>query len=323
MKSDKEELKFGGIQTFMKSPYISLEEIQSYDVGVLGIPVDHGTSYRQGARNAPRAIRDYSHWDRVDGSEYTEADSDSTLTSNNLRIGDLGDVLISPGNADKTNLEILRLVELIRRGIFPLIIGGDHSLTHPSFIGCKKALTEAEKPIGILKFDAHPDVEEDYLTLPEVWHGNAFRKLMDAGQLDGNHLVNIGLRGLLPRKWMDYMRSHGVTNFTVPEIKKRGIDQVIQDSIKILRERCASVYVTFDIDCIDPADAPGTGTPSFGGIRAEEAIRAVRQLRDLPVKAFDLVEVNPDFDTTGRTQVAACDLLWNFLSFGLKLPNSK
>lgn len=323
MKNDKEELKFGGIQTFMKSPYIDLAEMQSYDVGVLGVPVDYGTSYRQGARNAPRAIRDHSHWDRVDGSEYIDVDSGVKLVSNNLKIGDLGDLLVSPGDAEKTNSEIAKVVEAIRIELFPLILGGDHSITHPSFIGCQKALSEAEKPIGILKFDAHPDVEENYLTLPTVWHGNTFRKLIEEGHLDGSHLINIGLRGLVPKKWMDYMNDQGITNFTVPEIRRRGIDQIIKDAIRILRERCSSVYVTFDIDCIDPVDAPGTGTPSFGGIRAEEAIYAVRQLGGLPVKGFDLVEMNPDFDPTGRTQVATCDLLWNFLSFGLKLPKSK
>lgn len=321
MKHNKEELKFGGIQTYMASPYIDLTEIQGYDVGVLGVPVDYGTSYRQGARNAPRAIRDHSHWDRVDGSEYVDVDSGIMSVSNNLKIGDLGDLLVSPGDAERTSSEITRVVEMIRRGLFPLILGGDHSITHPAFIGCKRALSEDEQPIGILKFDAHPDVEEDYLTLPKVWHGNPFRKLIEEGHLDGKHLVNIGLRGLLPKKWMDYMNDHGITNFTVPEIRRRGMDQVIQDAIRILRERCASVYVTFDIDCIDPADAPGTGTPSFGGIRAEEAIHAVRQLGELPVKGFDLVEVNPDFDQTGRTQIVACDLLWNLLSFGLKSRN--
>ena len=170
--------------------------------------------------------------------------------------------------------------------------------------------------MGLLCLDAHLDVEESYGTMPKVWHGNPFRTLIDEGLLDGENMVTIGPHGLIDKKWIDYIREKNIRLFTAQEVKKQGMDEVIEQAIACLRERCKSIYLTFDIDCIDPAQAPGTSTPWVGGLKAEEVISAMRQLSDLPVKAFDMVEVNPQFDPSGRTSILASDIIWNYLSFG-------
>ncbi len=318
MLTDSEEFKFAGISTFMRAPYVSIDSLEGFDVGILGIPLDYGTSYRQGAKDGPRSIREHSHWDRVDGSTYVDLNTSRLHTSNNLRIADLGDIHITPSDPEKTNHDITAAVREIRQRTFPLILGGDHSITYASFRGCAEGLNDAQKPLGLLHFDAHPDVEKGYLSLPRVWHGNPFRMLIDEGYLKGEHMVTIGPRGLIAKQWFDYSKDKRITMISAPETIRRGVEATIQTAIQYLRDRCAAVYVSFDIDCLDPADAPGTGTPSVGGLRAAEVIPAMRMLRELPVAGFDLTEVAPHLDPSGRTMVVANDLLWNFLSFGLK-----
>jgi agmatinase len=318
MKNDNNESFQAGIQTFMRSSHIGLSELEGYDVGVIGVPLDYGASYRHGAKHAPRRIREYSHWDRVDGSTYIDLETGLTLETNNLKIADLGDIDIDPCDAEKNNSTISEIIKKIRKQAFPIIIGGDHSITYAAARGCLQALASHQTPMGILHFDAHPDIEMSYGTMPRVWHGNVFRTLIDEGHLKGENMVTIGPRGLLPKNWADYIREQKINLHSMPDIKKEGLDATIENAIKYLRERCASVYITFDIDAIDPADAPGTGTPLNGGLRANEIIPALRKLNKLPVVGFDLTEVNPPLDPSGRTNIVACDLLWNVLSFVVK-----
>lgn len=315
MKHDPEEFKAAGIPTLMRAPYVGLDELEGFDVGVLGVPLDFGVSYREGARAAPRSIREHSHWDRIEGLDYVDLRDGAPKSSNTLNIADLGDVHIHPGNAEKTNDAISGAVEGIRRKCFPLIFGGDHSVTYGNFRGLLAGLSEERKPVGILHFDAHPDIETTYLTLPRVWHGNPFRVLIEEGHLDGNRLATIGPRGVLPKKWWDFIREQGINFFTGHEVEQRGLSSVVTDAVARLQERCKSVYISFDIDFIDPIDAPGTGTPSFGGIRAHEAINVMRNMPRADYVGMDLVEVNPLLDPTGRTSILSCDLLWNFLAF--------
>lgn len=323
MKNDREEYRFAGIPTFMRSPYVEIEELDEYDVGVIGVPVDYCVSYREGTRYGPRSIREHSHWDRVSEEQFYDLETGKTIVSENLKLADVGDIHISPSDPEETNDDISRVVAEIRQRAFPLILGGDHSVTYGAFRGCIRGLPDDQKPVGLLHFDGHPDVEKKYLTLPRIWHGNPFRVLMEEGHLDGKNTVTIGPRGLILQKWMDFIREQGVTLFSTPEIRRQGLSNVIQKAISHLRERCAAVYVSFDIDCIDPADVTGTGTPSVGGLRASEMMPVMRKLSELPIVGFDLTEVNPTFDQSGLTSIVASDLLWNFLSFGLKINRKK
>ncbi len=309
---------YAGISTFMRAPYvIGTEDLRNYDIAVLGVPLDYGASYREGTKHAPRSIREHSHWDDLHGGEYYDCESEATLEAWPRSIADVGDVTVYPTNPEETNAEIIRCVSEVRKKTFPLILGGDHSITYASFKGCHAGLPEDQKPLGLLHFDAHLDVEENFGVMPEIWHGNPFRKLIEEKILNPCNMVSIGPRGIIPQKWIEYGIKNHIRLFTTPEIRKRGIQNIIDETITHFKEKCSSLYVTFDIDCIDPSQAPGTGTPCVGGLKAEELLPVMRRLSELPVVAFDLVEVNPILDPSGKTSVVACDVLWNFLAFGL------
>lgn len=318
MKEDVDEQKFAGIHTFMRSPYVRLDELDGYDVGVLGVPLDYGASFREGAKCGPKEIREYSHWDKVDGASYVDLGTGDSLISNTLKIADLGDVDLTPTEAERNNVLITVAIKAVREKAFPLVLGGDHSITYPSFIGCKTGSDQSKKPMGLLVFDGHPDVEKGYMQMPRVWHGNFLRQLIEEGHVEGENVVLVGPRGLIPQKWIDYMKQKKIKHISTPEIRKIGLEQAVQNIIERLRDRCVSVYLSFDIDCIDPADAPGTGTPAWGGLRAHETISMIRQLKPLPIVGADITEVSPPLDPSGRTIVVACDLLWNLLSFTIK-----
>ncbi len=320
-KTTPDQPIFAGITTFMRAPYLlNLADLAHFDIAVLGIPLDFGASYREGAKHAPRSIREHSHWDDLDGGEYYDFELEDVLIAHRRSLVDVGDVTVYPTDPDRTNQAIEETVAHVRTSAFPLILGGDHSITYACFKGCLAALRPEQRPLGLLHFDAHLDVEEQFGVMPSVWHGNPFRKLIEEGYLVPNHMVSIGPRGIFPKKWIDFVRQHGIQVSSAQEVGRKGMRQVLEEGTRHLKECCSAVYVTLDIDCLDPSHAPGTGTPAAGGLSAIEMISAVRQLGDLPIVGFDLVEVNPLLDSSGRTSVVACDLLWNFLSFGLTDP---
>jgi len=317
VKNEAEHI-YSGIPTFMQSPYIALEQVPEYDVAILGIPVDYGATYRGGQRFAPRAIREYSLWGSISGKDIFDFAANTTLKTNNLTIGDLGDILVWPGESERTNEAIIQTVRQIRATSFPLIMGGDHSITYAAFIGCKQALEQSNQlPLGLLHFDAHVDTEESYSPFPRVHHGNVFGELIREGHLHGKHMVSIGSRAYESAKWIQFANQAGIKRYTMSEVGIRSLSVVLAEAIRFLKSTCRAVYVTFDIDCLDPSQAPGTGILSFGGILVQDLLPTIEQLSDLPVAAFDLVELSPPLDPSGLTTFAACDILWQFLAFGL------
>lgn len=314
-----------GIQTFMKSDYISPDELPDAhaDVAFVGVPLDYGASYRRGAAAAPNVIRRHSYWDGVAGGDYYDVRSGKVLPSNRLKIVDLGDLHIAPTRDAENHERILANISQIRRHCFPLIVGGDHSIAYSTIRGCKQALpNDQQKHFGVLHFDAHLDMEVPYLDMPRVFHGNPFRHLLEEHVIEGTRHFCIGQRGIIPKYLMDFVEEHRVSVTTAYDVKKRGIQQVIDETIAQIKGTCKAVFVSFDIDALDPREVKGTGTPLEGGISAEEAELFLRQLKALPVVGFELVEVAPDLDPTGFTNIVACNLLWNFLAFGLKTPSS-
>ncbi|WP_165423113.1 arginase family protein [Ktedonosporobacter rubrisoli] len=319
MKQEKEPI-YSGIATYLRTPYIHLNEAQDYDVAILGIPVDYGTTVRSGQRFAPRAIREYSFYNYAEDEMLFDLSTDEPLTAARLLIGDLGDIAVWPANPEKTNEAIIQTVCQVRTTTFPFIFGGDHSITYATFLGCKQALDrQGQMPLGLLHFDAHLDVDEDFLTMPRVHHGNVFGQLIREGHLQGEHVVSIGIRGLDYLRCARFAKNAGIKQYTAEEVRKHTLETIMNEAIALLKNTCRAVYVTFDIDCIDPSQAPGTGTPVFGGLLLQEVLPALRLLSQLPVVAFDLVELSPSLDTTGITTVAASEILWQFLAFGLAI----
>lgn len=314
----KEQLIYTGIPTFMGGDFISENNLKKYDIVFLGVPTDYGSGYRLGAKYAPRKLREYSFWDRVDGSEMYDLDTEQYIESNALEIGDIGDIEVDPTNPEHNQENISDKVYKIRKETFPLVCGGDHSITYGSFIGCYRAIKELEPEyeIGIIHFDAHMDTFGDYLNMPRVWHGNTFEKLIEDGYLKGENLYTIGPRGFLYADWQRYSESKKINVYTANKIKSMGIKKILKEIIEKNKNKKIKFYVTFDIDFIDAAYIFGTGTPVLNGPNATVADEALQQLKDFELVGFDIVELNPILDNSNTAFVIACELLLHFLSFG-------
>lgn len=314
----KEQLIYTGIPTFMGGDFISEDELRKYDVVFLGVPTDYGSGYRLGAKYAPRKLREYSFWDRVDGSEMYNLDTEEYISSNELEIADIGDIEVDPTNPEHNQANIIEKVYTIRKEAFPLVCGGDHSITYGSYIGCYKAMKELapEYEIGIIHFDAHMDTFGDYLNMPRVWHGNTFEKLIEDGYLKGENLYTIGPRGYLYADWQRYSEDKKINVYTANKIKARGINKILEEIIEKNKNKKIKFYVTFDIDFIDASYVFGTGTPVLNGPNATVADEALQLLKNFELVGFDIVELNPMLDNSNTSFVIACELLLHFLSFG-------
>ena len=315
---DKEEYIYAGIPTFMGGKFIEENDIKNYNVVFLGVPCDYGASYRLGAKYAPRQLREYSFWDRVNGEELYDLDHNEYLETNNLKIADLGDVYVNPTNPNENQDAISQKTYIISKHSFPLVCGGDHSITYGSFRGFYRAMKEKfpQYDVGIIHFDAHLDVEDEYLNMPEVWHGNVFRKLIEDGYLNRGNLYTIGPRGVIDSQWFKYVQEKGINLYTSNQIKLKGIKNIINEIIEKNKNKKIKFYITFDIDFLDSSYIFGTGTPQCNGLTPYEADEALRTLKKLEVAGMDIVELNPKLDDSHSSFVIACELLYHFLALG-------
>ncbi len=319
MKYD-DDMIHSGIATFVASDYVTLDEIQNYEVSVIGIPLDMGLTYRGGADEAPRKIRECSMWKKIDGMECYDYDNRKYVKTNDLKICDLGDINIQHGDMEKTQQRIIEVVSKIREKSFPVILGGDHSITYGSFIGAKKG--GKYKKLGLIQFDAHNDTEPDTLNFSRINHSNQFTNLVKEGYLDGHDMLTIGLRGLCNRVWDDFAKEQGITIVTANEFNKMSSEEMS----KIIYEKFKdydAVYVTFDMDSLEAQYSEGVGTPKYNGINGLKVLEVLRSFNKLNIVAFDLVELSPPHDTTGITAFMAWEVLYNFLAVGYNKNGKK
>jgi agmatinase len=310
---EREEMKHFGIATFVGSEHVFLDEVNKYEVAVLGVPNEMGASYRLGMQYGPRAIREHSMWKRFSGMECYDYDNREYIKTNKLNICDLGDLNIYQGDQEKTLQELSKVCNKITKTTFPVILGGDHSITYGSYIGVKEGGNF--KKLGLLQFDAHNDTEPDSEYYPRICHSNQFTKLIEEGYLDGNNMVTIGVRGFVDRRWHDFSVEQGISIITSNEFNNQDIDKTVE----ILKEKfkdCDGIYVTFDMDSLELSCSEGVGTPKYNGIKQMKTIELIRRLKEFNVKAFDLVELNPSQDASGVTSFMAWEILNNFLALG-------
>jgi agmatinase len=292
--------RFGQIATFMLLPAAS--SLEGLDVALLGIPYDGGTSYRAGARFGPRAIREQSSlirsWHPVLKVHPFER----------LRVADCGDVDVTPISIEDTYAAVSRRVdEVLAAGARPLCVGGDHSVTLPIL----RSLARRHGPVGVVHFDAHPDTWDEYFG-HKFFHGTPFRRAVEEGALDPARFIQIGLRGPLygPEDFA-FHDERGIEPIRIETVKERGVDWV---AARLERLRGGPVYCSFDIDAVDPAYAPATGTPEVGGLTAYEALSLVRHLVGLDLVGADIVEVSPPYDGPGQiTSLLAANLMFELV----------
>jgi agmatinase len=281
--------RYTGVRTFARLPHVELPESQ-VDAAVIGVPFDTATSFRSGARFGPEAIRSASALLRP---YHPELDVDVFGT---LSLVDGGDIEITPGNAQRTAEQIdAALQPVLRAGIVPLVLGGDHSIV----LGELRAQAAVHGPVALILLDAHADTWDQYYG-EKYFHGTPFKRAVEEGLIDTGRSFLAGMRGpLYSAADLEVPRELGFEMITGAELA----DLSPQQYGERVRSKVGDgpVYLSFDIDVLDPAYAPGTGTPEVAGLLPREALRFLRSLAGLPFTGFDVVEVSPPYDTPGQT----------------------
>ncbi|HLR12562.1 MAG TPA: agmatinase [Burkholderiaceae bacterium] len=295
--------RFTGVRTFMRLPHGS--DLEPADVAIFGVPFDWATSYRAGARFGPAAIRDASSILK------TYCPMVGVDLSENLSILDYGDFATSPGYIEDSFDKIeAQIATLCKAGVIPVGMGGDHAISLPLLRGLTKV---HGGPVALLHFDAHSDTAPDYFGHPYN-HGTPFYWALEEGLIQPEHSIQVGIRGpLYGKDSLDYPLSKGMRIISGPELHDMGIAK----AVSIIRERIANqpVYVTFDIDFLDAAYAPGTGTPEVGGFTTYQAQRLlIDSCLGMDLKGMDLVEVLPAHDHGDITALAGASLMHAFLA---------
>ena len=280
------------------------------DVAIVGAPTDDGTSGRPGARFGPRAIRTApttwgsDAWSIQLGVEPYE----------HLNVVDAGDAPVAPSRHARA-LRVIheKVFRIARTGTLPIVLGGDHSITYPSAAAVARHVHPAS--LGIVHFDAHADTGASvYGSL--ISHGTPMRRLIEEEWVAGRNFVQVGLRGYWPdRDTFAWMESQGMSWHTIVEIEERGLDAVIADAIAEALDGPERVYLSVDIDVVDPGMAPGTGTPEPGGMLARELLTAVRRIvGEVEVAGMDVVEVSPPYDQSEVTALLAYRVVMEAIS---------
>lgn len=297
--SGREFPRFSAIKTFFRMPHVAIDA--DYDVGIFGTPFDGGVSYRPGARFAPSAIREMSalgrgyHWTR--GMDFTKK----------IKVADIGDVSTVPVSLEKTyekiEFHVMKLLKLQKRFIS---VGGDHSTTLPILRALKKSLGA---PLNLIHFDAHLD------TYPAAWdceyhHGSFARHAVEEGLVDPKNMIQIGIRGpLAAGEDLDFVNKYGIKVFTVDDVRAKSLPEFCKSLPKFI----GPTYISFDIDCLDPAFAPGTGTPVPGGLTTYETQNILRSLQIENLVGADIVEISPPYDPSQITAMAGVDTMFELL----------
>jgi len=294
--------RFAGIRTFMRAPHTT--DLAGVDAAVYGIPFDTATSYRTGPRFGPEAIRSASALLRP----YNPALRVNVVDA--LSIADYGDVPVSPGDTERTYGQVEEaLAPLVDAGVFPLALGGDHSVTLAEL----RALAHRHGPLALVQLDAHGDTWEEYFG-QRYFHGTTFKRALEEGLIDPAASVQAGLRGsLYGAEDIDSARELGFTVLSCDELRElgpAGYGELVRD-----RVGTRPVFLSFDIDVLDPTFAPGTGTPEVGGLSTAEALSCLRALRGIDLAGADVVEVSPPYDGAGQqTALAAANVAYELLS---------
>lgn len=296
--------RFAGVPTFMRLPHVPLdaEMIQDVDIGLIGVPWDSGTTNRPGPRHGPRQLRDTSTMIRaqhgVSGLRPFEA----------LNCADLGDVGPNPASIEDSLERITEFYRKLHRlKIIPLTGGGDHLCSLPILRGISDG-----KALGMIHFDSHTDLYQSYFDGQMYTHGTPFRRAIEEELLDPKRVIQIGIRGTAYNSEdREFARSVGVRIISIEDFFQRGLLDVMQEVKDVIGTTPS--YLSYDIDFVDPAFAPGTGTPEVGGVNSYEALEVVRHLDGLNIVGADLVEVSPPFDSSGNTAFLGASIMFEQL----------
>jgi guanidinopropionase len=299
--------RYMDIATFMRAPLI--DDPAEFDIALVGIPYDGAVTNRPGARHGPREVRNAS-------SMMRSIHPTTRVNPYELRrIGDGGDVpftrLFDPESAHG---DIEKFISGFQAsGAVPLAVGGDHSITLPVL---RRLVSDG--PVGLIHIDAHTDTWDEFMG-SRYSHGAPFRRAVEEGLIDPLRTIQIGIRGAQnSTEGWDYSASSGMRVVFMDEVTRVGVDAVAQEARRVVGDR--PTYLSFDIDSIDPAFAPGTGTPEVGGLTSVEILTLLRALRGVSLMGADVVEVAPPFDPTGSTSLLAASVMYELLCLLAESP---
>ena len=287
---------YGPDATFAGVPAADLDDPASLaEAGavIIGAPFDGGTSHRPGCRFGPLAIRTTDYLPQ-DGSRPHLALGVDPLVE--LGVVDVGDVEMHSGDTD---LSIARLEEAVARvaasGAIPIVLGGDHTIALPDVTGVARHVGWGR--VSVIHFDAHADTANTQFGAL-VGHGTPMRRLIESGAARGDRFLQVGLRGYWPEpETLEWMAEQGMRSYEMTEVLARGLDECLTEAFAIATDECDAVFLSVDVDVVDPGSAPATGTPEPGGLSARELLDAVRRIAmELPLAGMDIVELSPPFD---------------------------
>ncbi len=296
--------RFAGVPTFMRLPHVGLDHprLKDVDIGIIGVPWDSGTTNRPGPRHGPRQLRDMSTMIRAQNG------ATGIRPFEAANCADLGDVPPNPADIMDSMARITAFYDqVVSAGIRPLTAGGDHLSSLPIL----RALAK-DGPLGMIHFDSHTDLFNSYFGGTQYTHGTPFRRAVEEGLLDPKRVIQIGIRGsAYDTEDRDFAAAVGIRIVPIEEFFARGPEDVMTEARDIVAS--APTYVSYDIDFVDPAFAPGTGTPEVGGPNSFQALQVARLLQGVNIAGADLVEVSPPFDASGGTAFLGVSIMFEIL----------
>lgn len=311
-----------GFATFLRAPVATVDDLRAGMVAVLGVPQDFTCGSRPGTRFGPRGIRESSlHLNYYIQTSPTR-EMVHVITGERIRVPaerrlvDLGDVVLYPTDPARSGASLAESVTaVLDAGAFPVILGGDHYVTYPAFVGFRDAMAKRGKSrLGYIQLDAHLDLAEDNPLFGTFSHGANARLISALPGVDSRHMVWVGTRGFTRVEQWEFVKRSGATAFTMEAVRREGIGPVAARAVEIAGRGTDAIYLSVDIDVVDVVYAPGTGALAFGGITPTDLFAAMEVLRGGPVGALDLVEVTPALDPTGVTERMAANAILTFLT---------
>jgi agmatinase len=311
---------YGGLPSFFRLPAIDFDDISEGMAVVAGVPIDNGIyGGRLGARLGPKAIREASMFTRAGyelapGKTRVNLDTErATRLKDSLLIGDLGDYNIYPTDLMKTTESVIQGVgEVVARGGFSVVMGGDHYVTYPAFEGFAKGMAERKEGIrlGHIHIDAHSDFNESNALGGRYHHGTMVRRISENPAISYKNLAWVGINSPVTLDQFDLKRSHNLKMLTAQNVRERGMTEVMQEAMDTAADGTDAVYASIDIDVIDAHESTGTGSPEFVGVSTADFFEAMDMLsRYDKLGAFDLCEVSPQWDPSGQTERIAADAM--------------
>jgi agmatinase len=305
---------FAGINTFARAPRGSLESLEAGVVAVAAVTHDGTSSSRQGVRHGPRSIREASADFIFDVQGSTSKSMVNILTGRTIRLPregtliDLGDLPVFPTDLEKTMASCRDSIsDIVTKGAFPVILGGDHYVTYALVQGFKAALGQK---IGLVQLSSQLDLGDQDAVWGRDWHGATVRRILDEGLVEGKNTVFVGTQGYIPYDEWELAHNAGATVMTADVVKEQGVQKTAQQALEVAGNGCDSIYVSLDIDVVDSGFASGTGDVIIGGLTPAELLGLMLELsQSTKIGALDVVEVAPNLDIRGRSQRLAAEAI--------------